>query len=65
MYLHSRACKEDFVQIVKENRHKFSTAVVHSYTGDEEELKQLLELGLYIGVNGCSLKTKENIEIVK
>jgi len=65
MYLHSRNCKADFVRIVRENRHKFNTAVVHSYTGDEEELNSLLEMGLYIGVNGCSLKTTENIEIVK
>ena len=65
MYLHSRNCKEDFVRLVRENRHKFNNAVVHSYTGDEEELNALLEMGLYIGVNGCSLKTPENVEIVK
>lgn len=38
MYLHSRNCKEDFLRLVKEHRHKFSTGVVHSYTGDAEEL---------------------------
>lgn len=65
MYLHSRACKEDFLKILRENRHRFPTGVVHSYTGDEEELNALLEMGLYIGVNGCSLKTEENVEIVK
>lgn len=65
MYLHSRNCKEDFVRIVKENRHKFSSACVHSYTGDADELKQLLALDLYVGVNGCSLKTQENIEVMK
>jgi TatD DNase family protein len=65
MYLHSRNCKTDFLRIVKENRHKFTNAVVHSYTGDEEELLALLGMGLYIGVNGCSLKTPENVEIVK
>ena len=65
MYLHSRSTNGDFARIVKENRHKFSTGVVHSYTGDKEELEQLLEMGLYIGVNGCSMKTAENCGIVK
>jgi hypothetical protein len=51
--------------IVKENRSKFENGLVHSFTGDEEELNQLLSLDLYIGVNGCSLKTPENLEIVK
>jgi TatD DNase family protein len=38
---------------------------VHSFTGTETELKEYLDLGLYIGVNGCSLKTDENLENVK
>jgi TatD DNase family protein len=51
--------------MVKENRHKFNTGVVHSYSGDEEELQQLLAMDLFIGVNGCSMKTVQNCEIVK
>lgn len=65
MYLHSRNCAEDFVKILKLNRDKFSSGVVHSYTGSEKELCELLEMDLYIGINGCSLKTEENLEIVK
>ena len=38
MYLHSRATEGDFTRIVKEHRDKFPTGVVHSYTGDKEEL---------------------------
>ncbi len=65
MYLHSRNTENDFFKITKENRHKFSTGVVHSFTESEELLNQYLSLDLYIGVNGCSLKTKENIEVVR
>ena len=50
---------------MKENRSKFSGGVVHSFTGDEEELRELLAMDLFIGVNGCSLKTPENLEILK
>ena len=65
MYLHSRATGGDFVETVRLNRHKFSTGVVHSFTGDSEELQALINMDLYIGINGCSLKTFQNCEIVK
>ncbi|KAF7728699.1 TatD DNase [Apophysomyces ossiformis] len=52
-------------QLVKANRHKFSHGVVHSFTGTVEEMHKLVELDLYIGINGCSLKTEENLKVVK
>lgn len=61
MYLHNRNTGNDFFDIVKANRHKFTRGVVHSFTGNLEEMKQILSLDLYIGINGCSLKTEENI----
>lgn len=51
--------------IVRSNRDRFRHGVVHSFTGSAAEAKQLMELDLYIGVNGCSLKTAENLEVVK
>ncbi|KAI9280693.1 hypothetical protein BY458DRAFT_430533 [Sporodiniella umbellata] len=65
MFLHNRNTGEDFYEMIKENRHRFKEGVVHSFTGPMEEMERLVELGLYIGINGCSLKTKENLEVVK
>lgn len=39
--------------------------MVHSFTGTVEEMDELMSLGLYIGLNGCSFKTAENCEVVK
>ncbi len=39
--------------------------IVHSFDGNAEEAAALLELGLYIGINGCSLRTDQNIEVVR
>lgn len=38
MYLHSRATGNDFVDIVRANRGRFPTGVVHSFTGTMEEM---------------------------
>ncbi|KAL0079936.1 hypothetical protein F4703DRAFT_1871708 [Phycomyces blakesleeanus] len=65
MFLHNRNTNDDFYEMVKANRHKFSHGVVHSFTGSLEEMKKLVELDLFIGINGCSLKTQENLDIVK
>ncbi|KAI9098670.1 hypothetical protein DFS34DRAFT_658303 [Phlyctochytrium arcticum] len=65
LFLHNRNTGDDFVNITKKNRSRFTTGVVHSFTGTLEELHMLLSLDLYIGVNGCSMKTSENLEAVK
>ena len=65
MYFNSRNNKGNFMRIVKENRHRFPGGVVHSFTGSEEDLNGFLDLGLYISVNGASLKTDADLEIVK
>lgn len=65
MYLHSRSTGTDFVDVIRRNRHRFPTGVVHSFTGTMEEMQQICEMDLFIGINGCSMKTEENCEIVK
>ncbi|KEI39455.1 uncharacterized protein L969DRAFT_17377 [Mixia osmundae IAM 14324] len=68
LFLHSRTSEAhvDFVRILNQSgdAHQLP-GVVHSFTGTVAEAKELIDLGLYIGVNGCSLKTAENLEVVK
>lgn len=70
MFLHSRAAHKDLVQILMEEG--FGTnggrdvggagGVVHSFTGTVEEAKDYMKMGFHISLNGCSLKTPQNLE---
>lgn len=78
LFLHSRGAHTDFVRILRPHlsslrldhteptpESKGSVGVVHSFTGTLDEMQELVQMGLYIGVNGCSLKTQENLDVVK
>ncbi|KAL4978056.1 hypothetical protein BDW66DRAFT_130888 [Aspergillus desertorum] len=66
LFLHSRAASEDFEKLLAPRLEKLpKRGLVHSFTGTMEEMNRLVALGLDIGVNGCSLKTEENLEVVK
>ena len=65
MFLHNRNTSGDFVRIVTQERANLKAGgVVHSFDGTLEEMQQLVNLGLYIGINGCSLRTAENLAVV-
>ncbi|ABN68710.2 predicted protein [Scheffersomyces stipitis CBS 6054] len=67
LFLHMRAACDDFVEIlqpfIEDGSIEKGNGVVHSFTGTEEELSKLLKLGFYISLNGCSLKTEENLQV--
>ena len=66
LFLHSRAATEDFESLVAKRLPQLPRkGLVHSFTGTLEEMKRLVDLGLDVGVNGCSLKTEENLAVVK
>lgn len=66
LFLHMRAASEDFEAILTSKLDKLpKRGLVHSFTGKKEEMEKLVGLGFDIGINGCSMKTEENIEVVK
>ena len=65
MFFHSRSSEKDFYDILKANIEGIPGGILHCFTGSVEEMKNLLELGIYIGLAGLSFKTEENLKMVK
>lgn len=66
LFLHSRAAGEDFERLITSKLPLLpKRGLVHSFTGTMAEMSSLVSLGLDIGVNGCSLKTEENLDVVR
>ena len=66
LFLHSRACHDDFERLLRPRLDDFPRrGLVHSFTGTLDEMRQLLALGFDIGINGCSVKTEQNLAVVK
>jgi len=68
LFLHNRDTGSDLLDILKEYYAEDSTrpgGVVHSFDDTLELAQQFMDLGLYIGINGCSLKTQDNLDVVK
>ncbi|ELA41824.1 TatD family hydrolase [Vittaforma corneae ATCC 50505] len=64
IFYHCRDAFEDFIRIAISNG-KAHRGVVHSFDGTVEEARTAISYGFCIGINGCSLRTEENIEVVK
>lgn len=69
LFLHLRNASNDFIKMLRElppTQRSRLRGVVHSFDDSLETMKTLTdEFGLYIGINGCSLKTQENMEVAK
>ncbi|GFE55047.1 deoxyribonuclease [Babesia ovis] len=67
LFLHMRNATEDTMEILLRNKEKWAEggAVCHSFTSDAESMQRCIDEGMYIGVNGCSLKKPENLDVLK
>ena len=60
---HSREATEDTIKLLKDNKNKLTFGgVVHCFSGSKETARELLKLGLKIGVGGtATFKNARNI----
>lgn len=69
LFLHCRTSEaaQDLQKLLTKVRSKLPECpgVVHSFDGSLEDAQSFIQLGFFIGINGCSLKTAENLQMVK
>jgi len=73
LFLHSRAAHNDFVRILSEEGFAEDGGkavggrggVVHSFTGSAQDAVDYIKMGFHVSINGCSLKTEENLAALK
>jgi len=52
VFLHQRDAHDDFIGLLQPMLAKIPRAVAHCFTGGELELREYLDMGLYIGITG-------------
>jgi len=67
LFLHNRSVGSDLYDILKEHQECWKEGgVVHSFDDTYElAMKFIDNLGLRIGLNGCSLRTEDNLRVAK
>ncbi len=65
LFLHERAAHHEMVSILHQYRGKITKAILHCFTGDEEQLQSYLVLDLYIGITGWICDERRNQGLVE
>jgi TatD DNase family protein len=72
LFVHNRDTGSDLYDILCQRSDSFTKAVIHSFDDTLELANKFLSINetlaekdIYIGLNGCSLRTADNLEVVK
>jgi len=66
MFIHARGCHDEVVGVISEHRAQLvGGGVVHSFDGSMAHMHALVDLGLHVGINGCSLRTADNLAVAR
>ena len=67
LFLHDRNVGHTLLTLLRSSPHPlpFPPGVVHSFTGDSTLLHAYLDLGFYIGLNGCSVREQGGLEVAR
>ena len=65
LFLHQRDAHEDFVNCLNDMLDRPIHGVAHCFTGNVDQMKTYLDMGLYIGITGWICDERRNDELIK
>lgn len=65
LFLHQRDAHEDFINCLNEIFNEPIKGVAHCFTGNVEQMKTYLDMGLYIGITGWICDERRNQELIR
>jgi TatD DNase family protein len=63
LFLHQRDAHADFIAVLREHRDGFPGGVAHCFTGNSAELRDYLDLDLYIGITGWICDERRGVQL--
>lgn len=63
VFLHQRNAHQDFVAILREHLPRLRRGVAHCFTGNRDELRDYLDLGLYVGITGWICDERRGVHL--
>lgn len=64
LFLHERDAFEDFCSIYSNSKID-NKAVVHCFTGNKEQVKKYLDMGMFIGITGWLCDERRNLDVIE
>tara|TARA_A100001035_G_scaffold232820_1_gene195345 strand:- start:177 stop:965 length:789 start_codon:yes stop_codon:yes gene_type:complete len=65
LFLHQRDAHEDFINCLNDMLHQPMHGVAHCFTGNVDQMKAYLDMGLYIGITGWICDERRNDELIQ
>jgi len=63
LFMHQRDAHQTFVDILSQYSGQYTNGVIHCFTGNRQQMKQCLDIGLYIGITGWLCDERRGAEL--
>ncbi|MFT5453065.1 MAG: TatD DNase family protein [Enterobacterales bacterium] len=63
LFMHQRDAHQTFIEILSQYSCQYTKGVIHCFTGNRQQMKECLDIGLYIGITGWLCDERRGAEL--